>query len=134
MAIATYSANASYSAANGYITTATYTGEATYRGIESVLYTVTYFGEPIPLPEPEPEPEPDTEPEAEEAPQEPEPEPKKAHVIKYIICICAILGVIAALVTAATCFGIRRNGIKNMQRAEYVDNAFNAPAIEEDLE
>ena len=40
-ATATYSANASYKAANGYVTTATYAGEVVSKGISSVIYTVT---------------------------------------------------------------------------------------------
>ncbi len=49
-AIATYSSNASYSAATGYLTTATYTGEVTRSELDSITYTVTYLGEEIPAP------------------------------------------------------------------------------------
>jgi hypothetical protein len=63
MAVATYSAGASYKAATGYVTTAEYSGEVLSAGIESVTYTVTYYGTPLPVPPP-PEPEPVPEPEA----------------------------------------------------------------------
>ncbi len=36
------------------MTTANYTGEITAEGVQSIRYTVTYLGAPIPEPEPEP--------------------------------------------------------------------------------
>ena len=123
MAIATYSANASYSAANGYITTATYSGEAVSRGIESIEYTVTYFGEPVPQPEPEPETEPETEPQTEpELLPEPKPERKKLPPIVYILIICAILALFDALLIITTCLIMKRKGVIYVERAEYGDN------------
>ena len=50
-AVATYSGQAYYNAATGYITTAEYVGEVSCSGIESIAYTVTYTGEPTLIPE-----------------------------------------------------------------------------------
>lgn len=46
-AVATYSANSSYKAATGYVTTAEYHGKVTSEGIESITYTVVYTGTEI---------------------------------------------------------------------------------------
>lgn len=43
-AVATYSNQASYRSATGYITTANYEGEITRSGVDGVTYTVTYLG------------------------------------------------------------------------------------------
>ena len=86
MAVATYSAGASYKSVNGYITTAEYSGEIVSEGITHITYTVTYYGEPIPAPEPEPESAP-----------EPESEPK-SFAIYFIIGGAALAAVIAAAV------------------------------------
>jgi hypothetical protein len=69
MAVATYSAHASYQAANGYITTAVYSGEIISAGIASITYTVTYYGTPIPTHTPAPTPELTPEPTPIPAPQ-----------------------------------------------------------------
>ena len=131
MAIATYSANASYTAANGYITTATYTGEALLRGIESVEYTITYFGEPVPVPEPEPEPEP--EPDI-EPPQESEPESKETPLIVHIILICAILGLLNALTIILACLIMRRRGVVYVGQTGHSANALDVyPTEQEDF-
>ena len=132
MATATYSANSSYRAANGYITTATYTGEIVTRGIESVIYTVTYVGAPIQPPEPETVPEPQPEPEPEPEPtQEPEPAPAKIPFVKYIICACAILGLLSTLVTAVTCLVILRNGAKYIGQTVRANKTKRLPDEEE---
>jgi len=53
-AVAHYSAGASRRVATGYITTAAYTGEIVAKGIQSIVYTVTYIGEPVVVPTPRP--------------------------------------------------------------------------------
>ncbi len=51
MAVATYTAKSSYSAATGYLTTATYEGEVIRDQVDSITYTITYVGEEV-SPEP----------------------------------------------------------------------------------
>jgi len=81
MAIATYSANTSRRVADGYTTTATYSGEVVSSGIASIVYTVTYIGEPIVIPEPEPE-----------LPEKPE----QSRIVGFVISAIAIPVLLAA--------------------------------------
>ena len=130
---AAYSANALYSVADGYITTVTYTGEVVSTGISSIVYTVTYYGEPIPSPIPMPAPKQETAPESgPEAVQETKPEPKRTPIALYIICACAVLGLLAAILNAAACFALRRNSVNTAGSAGNNNIMLNKPMIEED--
>jgi hypothetical protein len=57
-ATATYSGKGYSRTADGYVTTAEYTGNIVSSGVRSIVYTVTYMGEPVPEPEPEQPDEP----------------------------------------------------------------------------
>jgi len=96
-AIASYSAQTSRRVPDGHITTAIYSGEIASSGISSIIYTVTYVGEPIVIvTEPEPEIETEHEPEAESLYGNEETQGTNAFpLIGYLVIVGLILAVLA---------------------------------------
>jgi hypothetical protein len=88
-ATATYTGTGYSKTADGYVTTAEYTGDITASGVMSVVYTVTYMGEPAQEPEQQEEPE---EPEDETVPEETAPIPPYVFIIVGCVLLLAAAG------------------------------------------